>query len=86
MDDVGSQSVVNGAFECGMSLDAESDEITTIYGEGRDKQPEPEPDALSRIVETLNERFGLDLDDAYKVLFDQFEEEWVGDSTLATQA
>ena len=77
---------VEMTFEGGMSLDAESGEITTIYGEGRGKQPEPDPEALSHIVETLNDRFGLDLDDADKLLFDQFEEEWVGDSTLVTQA
>ena len=73
-------------FEGGMSLDVDSGEITTLYGEGRGKQQEPEPDLLSHIVEALNDRFGLDLDDADKLLFDQFEEEWAGDPTLSSQA
>ena len=77
---------VEMTFEGAMSLDPESGEITTIYGEGRGKQDEPEPEPLSHIVEALNERFGLDLDDADKLLFDQFEEEWVGDSILSAQA
>ena len=35
----------------------------TIFGEGRGKQDEPESEPLSQIVDELNERFGLNLDE-----------------------
>ena len=38
------------------------------------------------IVEVLNERFGTDLTDVDKLLFDQFEESWVADDELSDQA
>ena len=41
---------------------------------------------MSQIVEELNERFGLDLDDRDQLLFDQFEETWVTDPAVAAQA
>lgn len=41
---------------------------------------------LSSIIEVLNERFGTDLTDTDKLLFDQFEESWIADSELADQA
>src|ERR1019366_1628408 len=48
--------------------------------------PEPDLEPLSQIVEELNERFGLDLDDRDQLLFDQFEETWVTDPAVAAQA
>ena len=45
----------------------------------------PEREHLSRIVEVINERFGLELGDADQLLFDQFEQGWVDDPTLAAQ-
>jgi type I restriction enzyme R subunit len=44
------------------------------------------PSTLSRIIEIINERFGLKLTDTDQVLFDQFEQAWIEDQTLATQA
>ena len=41
---------------------------------------------MSQIIEILNERFGLNLDDADQLLFDQFEEVWAKDPELAAQA
>jgi type I restriction enzyme R subunit len=41
---------------------------------------------LSKIVEVLNERFGLDLGEADQLLFDQFEETWAADHELVDQA
>ena len=41
---------------------------------------------LSSIVEVLNDRFGTDLTDVDKLMFDQFEETWVADDALAHQA
>ena len=41
---------------------------------------------LSQIVDVINERFGLDLDDTDQLLFDQFEESWAADATLVARA
>ena len=53
-------------------------------GEARSTSREAEH--LSQIIEVINERFGLDLDDADQLLFDQFEESWAADATLVAQA
>ncbi len=37
-------------------------------------------------MDTLNERFGLQLGEADQLLFDQFEEAWAADGGLADQA
>jgi type I restriction enzyme R subunit len=73
-------------FEGSLSLTANEGEVTTILGDGAGKRSEPEKEALSKIVEELNERFGLDLSDTDQLLFDQFEEGWVADEELAAQA
>ena len=39
-----------------------------------------------QIVDELNERFGLNLDERDQLLFDQFEETWVADPEVAAQA
>jgi type I restriction enzyme R subunit len=41
---------------------------------------------LSQIVDELNERFGLNLDERDQLLFDQFEETWVADPDVVDQA
>ncbi len=53
---------------------------------GKGKLHEPEIERLSKIVEVLNERFGLDLGEADQLLFDQFEETWAADHELRDQA
>jgi type I restriction enzyme R subunit len=73
-------------FEGSLSLDVESGEVKTIFGEGRGRQGEPPVEHLSQIVEELNERFGLNLDERDQLLFDQFEETWVADPTVVDQA
>ncbi len=65
--------------EGSLSLDAETGEVITIYGEGAGKQAEPPLEPLSDIIEQLNERFGLNLDERDKLLFDQFEQTWMAD-------
>jgi type I restriction enzyme R subunit len=60
-------------------------EIQAIY-DGRGPVGEEEREHLSAIIKVLNERFGLQLTIADQLLFDQFEEGWVGDSDLAAQA
>lgn len=67
------------------SLDEGGGEVATLW-DGRGPQAEPEPEALSHIVEIINERFGLHLGPADKLLFDQFEETWASDPDLAAQA
>jgi type I restriction enzyme, R subunit len=47
---------------------------------------EPETERLSKIVEVLNEHFGLELGEADQLLFDQFEETWAADHALVNQA
>ena len=60
--------------------------MKAIFGEGRGPQNEPEMEHLSQIVDVLNERFGLNLNEQDQLLFDQFEETWVADPEVAAQA
>jgi type I restriction enzyme, R subunit len=69
-----------------LSLTSEIREVRSFYGEGKGSQQELELEHLSSIIEVLNERFGSDLTQTDKLLFDQFEESWVADSELADQA
>jgi type I restriction enzyme R subunit len=73
-------------FEGSLSLDADTGEVKSIFGEGRGKQNEPDVEPLSEIVDELNQRFGLKLDEQDQLLFDQFEETWLSDPEVAAQA
>jgi type I restriction enzyme, R subunit len=73
-------------FSGSLSLAAETGEVRSFFGEGKGSQQELELEHLSSIIEVLNERFGTDLTDADKLLFDQFEESWVADPELSDQA
>ena len=73
-------------FEGSLSLSADTGEVRTIFGEGRGRQGELELEPLSQIVATLNERFGLNLDESDQLLFDQFEETWLADDEVVAQA
>ncbi len=53
-------------FEGSLTLDSETGEVKSIFGEGRGKQKEPELELLSQIVYELNDRFGLNLDEQDK--------------------
>jgi type I restriction enzyme, R subunit len=72
-------------YEGSASLDEGGGEVVAIFS-GRGKEHEPEKEHLSRIVDVMNERFGLELGDADQLLFDQFEESWAADETLAARA
>jgi type I restriction enzyme, R subunit len=72
-------------FEGSGSLEEGGGEVVAIFS-GRGKEHELEKEHLSRIVEVINERFGLDLGEADQLLFDQFEETWAADETLAARA
>jgi type I restriction enzyme R subunit len=73
-------------YEGSLSLTAAVGEIKGIVGEGKGKRYEPDVEPLSKIVEVLNEHFGLELGDADQLLFDQFEEAWAADKDLVNQA
>ena len=73
-------------FDGSLSLDGENGEVITIYGEGRGSQQEPEPEALSQIIDELNERFGLNLNERDQLFFDQIEGDWLADPDLTAQA
>ena len=60
-------------------------EVTT-YFDGKGPQYDPDDELLSQIIHEINERFGLDLDQTDQLLFDQYEQEWLGNDTLAAQA
>ncbi len=72
-------------WEGSATLEDTDGEVRAIF-DGRGKQHEPETEKLSQIIEIINERFGLSLGEADQLLFDQFEETWAGDETLAAQA
>jgi type I restriction enzyme, R subunit len=73
-------------FSGKLSLTSEVREVRSFYGDGAGKQQELDLEHLSSIIDVLNERFGSNLTDADKLLFDQFEESWVADGELAHQA
>jgi type I restriction enzyme R subunit len=73
-------------YEGSLSLDTESGEVKSIFGEGAGKQNEPPVEHLSEIVSELNQRFGLNLDERDQLLFDQFERTWIADPEVIVQA
>ena len=73
-------------FEGSLSLDADTGEVKSVFGEGRGSQQEPELEPLSQIIDELNERFGMNFDERDQLLFDQFEETWITDPEVAAQA
>lgn len=56
-----------------------------IYS-GEGKQAGDEKERLSRIIDVVNERFGLQLGTADQLFFDQLEETWAADEALVAQA
>jgi type I restriction enzyme R subunit len=73
-------------FVGSLALESDTGEVTAIFGEGRGRQQELELEPLSQIVDELNERFGLNLNEQDQLLFDQFEETWVADPEVSAQA
>jgi type I restriction enzyme R subunit len=76
---------VEKTFEGSVSLDEGGGEVRTIF-DGRGPRHEPEAEHLSKIIEIINERFAMNLTDADQILFEQFEQAWIDDQTLAAQA
>ncbi|MBV8756430.1 MAG: type I restriction endonuclease subunit R [Deltaproteobacteria bacterium] len=69
-----------------LSLEDEDGEVAWKLGEETPAMREPAVEPLSKIVDILNERFGITLTDADQLLFDQFEESWAKDPELGDQA
>lgn len=72
-------------FSGSLSLTAEVGEVRA-FSDGQGAQQDLDPEHLSSIVEVLNDRFGTNLTEVDKLLFDQFEEGWVADDELSDQA
>ena len=72
--------------EGSLALESERSEIQSFFGSGQGSQQELQLEMLSSIVEQLNDKFGTDFTDADKLLFDQFEAEWIADGELSDQA
>jgi type I restriction enzyme R subunit len=70
-----------GAIE----LDDGQGDVKAVYS-GKGPQHIPEKERLSTIVEALNERFGMNLNESDQLLFDQFEETWAADPDVIDQA
>lgn len=60
-------------------------ELKAIYS-GRGPEAEEQKEHLSKIVEVLNERFGMTLGTADQLFFDQMEASWLADEHLVDQA
>ena len=73
-------------FAGSLALDADTGEVKAILGEGRSAKADPQLEHLSEIVDELNERFGLTLDERDQLLFDQFEETWAADPDVVDEA
>jgi type I restriction enzyme R subunit len=69
-----------------LSLESEVGEARSFPGTGTGPRREIDREHLSSIVDLLNDRFGMALTDADKLLLDQFEESWAADGELSDQA
>lgn len=76
---------VEQTFEGTASVEVGLGEVKSIY-DGHGPQFEPEEEHLSRIVDAINERYGLNLGQADELLFEQFEQHWLEDDDLEAQA
>jgi type I restriction enzyme, R subunit len=73
-------------FEGSLALTADQTEIKSLTGDGRGGKNEPDIEPLSKIIDVLNERFGLNLGDADELFFEQIEETFASDETVLDQA
>jgi type I restriction enzyme R subunit len=63
-----------------------TDPLLGHTGEGRGKQVEEPKSPLSQLIEALNERFGMNLDDADRIWFEQQEEHLHADEEVRVVA
>ena len=73
-------------YEGSLALSAQEGPVKGIAGGGRGKQHELDMEPLSKIVDVLNDHFGMKLGDTDQLLFNQFEESWAADKDLTDQA
>lgn len=73
-------------FTGGLKLSAGQGTVQTVFGDGAGSQRLPDMEPLSQIVDTLNERFGLELTETDQLLFDQYERDWLADKEVTDQA
>lgn len=76
---------IEKTFEGTASIDEGGGELESVYS-GAGKQHEPDEEPLSRIIDLINERFGLNLTSADQLLFDQYEQAWLANDDLAAKA
>ena len=72
-------------FEGSLSMDSDQVEVTSIYS-GTGSRQETEASPLSRIVENLNERFGLNLSEADRLHLDAVAQDLVDDERVQREA
>jgi len=68
-------------FSGSVALDDEHGEVSTIYS-GTGRLAEPEPEALSVIIDRLNRQYGTDWDDADRLVFDAALDDLVADEDV----
>ncbi|MCL6091833.1 MAG: type I restriction endonuclease subunit R, partial [Actinobacteria bacterium] len=73
-------------FSGALELSADQGEVRTVFGDAEGSQHLPDMEPLSQIVDTLNERFGLELTETDQLLFDQYERDWLADQEVTNQA
>ena len=72
-------------FEGSVALTSDTGEVRTVF-DGTGRRVEPAEEALSQIISTLNERYGLKLDEADRLHFEGIAASLVADVTLQQQA
>lgn len=69
-----------------LSVDEGEPLLRGLGGDATGASEEPQKAKLSEIIETLNERFGLNLTDRDRFFFQQLKEDMIADEELAKQA
>jgi type I restriction enzyme R subunit len=73
-------------FEGALPLESEEGDVRAIFGEGTGLKSDPSLESLTQIIDELNTRFGLKLDERDQLLFEQFEETWITNADVVAQA
>jgi len=83
-------AVFQAVYELYGRIQREAESVELMLGDGHlhwlTHKEEVNHPVLLQIVAEMNERFGLNLDGRDKLLFDQFEEEWLADNEVVAQA
>jgi type I restriction enzyme R subunit len=77
---------LEATFSGSLDVDADTGEVKSFTGDGTGQQYLPDLEPLSQIIDTLNERFGLELTETDQLLFDQYERDWLSDPKVTDQA